>query len=240
MRYAILGDVHANWEALSAVLKKLERLDIDAYYCVGDIVGYGPDPGKCLDRLREMGCVMVAGNHDYAAVEKTSIDFFNPEARASALWTRKALTDEQKGFLSATELRQETDDFALVHATLHGPEMFNYILSNFDAHLCFQHLTRPVCFLGHSHAPITFVESDRIVATADAKVRIEPGQRALVNVGSVGQPRDQDPRAAFAVYDTKAHTVELSRVAYNVEATCQKILAAGLPEINAFRIKIGQ
>jgi diadenosine tetraphosphatase ApaH/serine/threonine PP2A family protein phosphatase len=240
LRYAILADVHANYEALTAVLDHLHKFDLDGYYCVGDVVGYGADPGECLRRLQDMGFVCVAGNHDHAAVEKTSIEFFNAEARQAALWTREALSDQHKADLAALDLVHHTDDFTLVHATLHGPEMFNYVLNAFDALLCFQHLTRPVCFVGHSHVPVTFVESDRIAISFEPEVHIDAGERALVNVGSVGQPRDQDARACYAIYDTEKRLVRLHRVAYDVEAACRKITEAGLPQVNAYRLKLGQ
>ena len=240
MRYAILGDVHGNLEALNAVLGELKKQNVDRYFCVGDVVGYGPDPGECLKILQDLDCVMVAGNHDYAAVGKTSIEFFNPEARESALWTREALNPTQKEFIENMDLAHTNEDFALVHATLHGPEMFNYILNTFDALLCFQHLTRPICFMGHSHVPMTFVESDRIFVTFEPKVRLTDGDRALVNVGSVGQPRDQDARAAFGIYDSEEQVCEISRIDYDIEATCKKIMEAGLPEVNAYRLRLGQ
>jgi len=240
LRVAVLGDIHANLEALEAVLKALDEQEVEDCYCVGDIVGYGADPGACVDRVRELGIVTVAGNHDHAAVEKTSIELFNPEARAAALWTREALDDEQKTYLSDLVLTYETDNFAVVHSTLHGPEMFNYVLNTFDALLCFQHLTKPVCFIGHSHVPVSFVESDRIYADFGSTVQLQDGQRALINVGSVGQPRDQDPRASFFVYDTEAKSGELIRVEYEVETACGKIIDAGLPHMNAVRIQLGQ
>ena len=240
MRYAVLGDIHANQEALGAVLAELDKQDIDKYYCVGDVVGYGADPGECLEELMARGCTVVAGNHDYASVEKTSIEFFNPEARRAALWTRENLTEEQKRTIEEFPLVHHAEEFTLVHATLHGPDMFNYILNSFDALLCFQHLTRPLCFVGHSHVPVTFVETDRITISFEPEIQIQEGERALVNVGSVGQPRDQDPRASFAVYDTDERMVRLSRAEYDVETASQKILDVGLPHVNAYRLRLGQ
>ncbi len=240
MRYAILGDVHANYEALTAVLAALEKLGVDEYYCVGDVVGYGADPGPCLERLREIGCVVVAGNHDHAAIGKTSIEYFNPEAKLAALWTRDHLTEEEKAFLGERDLVHEAAEFMVVHATLHGPEMFTYILNHFDALLCLQHLTRPVCFVGHSHVPLTFLETDRISVSFEPRTQLTDGHRAIVNVGSVGQPRDQDPKAAFAVYDTRTRAIDVTRVEYEIEKAARKILDAGLPPMNASRIKLGQ
>ena len=240
MRYAILSDIHANLEALEAVLADAGGQSVDAYYCLGDVVGYGADPGACVERIRDLCVATVAGNHDHAAIDKTSTEYFNSEARAAVIWTRDHLSDEHKDWLDSLPVTHAAADFQMVHSTLHGPELFNYVLNTFDAMLCFQHLTAPVCFIGHSHAPLIYLQSNRIDMVFDTDRALDRNERAIVNVGSVGQPRDQDPRASYAVYDGEAHAVSLRRVEYDTEAASDKIAEAGLPHTNALRLIVGR
>ena len=240
MRYAIIADIHGNYDALEAVLEDIADAEIDGYYCVGDIVGYGAEPDRCVDRIAELCKVVVAGNHDYAAIEKTSIEYFNTEARNTVLWTRDFISAEHKNYLSGLELVHEEEHFTLVHSTLHAPELFHYVLDNFDAELCFQRLVSPVCFIAHSHVPIVFHKTDRIEQVFQDRLELTPDELALVNVGSVGQPRDQDPRASYCLYDTDSRVIEIRRVEYNIESAAQKILDAGLPPTNALRIRLGR
>lgn len=240
MRYAILADVHGNYDALEAVLEDAEEGGADAYICLGDIVGYGAEPDLCVDAIRGLRGAVVAGNHDFAAVDKTSIEYFNNDARDAVLWTRTAISDEQRDYLAGLEMTAVVDGLTLVHSTLHAPEMFNYVLNPYDAELCLQHLTTQLCFLGHSHSPIIFLETNRIEPVFDTSFEIEPGQRALINVGSVGQPRDQNPHAAYGLYDTQTRRFELRRAAYDVDSAVRKILDAGLPGANALRLRLGR
>jgi len=240
LRYAILADVHGNYDALEAVLDDARSVGADAYLCLGDIVGYGAEPDRCVEAVRELRGLAVAGNHDFAAVDKTSIEYFNNDARDAVLWTRSALSDAHKDYLAGLEMTAIVNDLTLVHSTLHAPEMFNYVLNPYDAELCLQHLTTPLCFLGHSHSPIIFLETNRIEPVFDTSFEIEPGQRALINVGSVGQPRDQNPHAAYGLYDTHTRRFELRRTPYNVDAAVSKILDAGLPGANALRLRLGR
>ncbi|MCI0342371.1 MAG: metallophosphatase family protein [Planctomycetales bacterium] len=241
MRYGILGDIHSNFEALDTVIRELRKERVDRWISVGDVVGYGADPARCVDVVRELKCTVVAGNHDYAVCDRLNVDFFNAYAREAVLWTRKVLSREQMQFLEDLELISVLDgEVTVVHGSLNFPEMFDYIQTSYDAHLSLQALTTPVCFLGHSHVPVTFLQGQTVSYTLDPVIRLRDGERALVNVGSVGQPRDEDPRAAYAVYDSKTRTVEVKRIEYDVEAAGRKILDAGLPEILAERIKYGR
>lgn len=240
MRYAILGDIHSNLEALEAVLADIAKARVDALYCVGDIVGYAADPGKCIARLKEINCPTVAGNHDYGVVEKTSVEYFNPDARDAVLWTRKNLSDEDKKYLVDLPLVLDCEHFTLAHGTLHSPDSFDYILTIYDAHLSFQTLQRSICFLGHSHVPITFFNDNPISYMIEPEINLDGTDKVLVNVGSVGQPRDQDKRAAWALYDVEKRRVWIRRVEYDVEAAARKILEAGLPQMNAERLSLGR
>ena len=240
MRYAILSDIHANLEALEAVLADAGGQSVDAYYCLGDVVGYGADPGACVERIRDLCVATVAGNHDHAAIDKTSTEYFNSEARAAVIWTRDHLAQENKDWLDSLPLTHDAEAFQIVHSTLHGPELFNYVLNPFDAMLCFQHLTSPVCFIGHSHAPLMYSQTSRIDMLLETDYALQRDERAIVNVGSVGQPRDQDARASYAVYDADARIVNIRRVRYDTEAAADKIDRAGLPQTNALRLLVGR
>lgn len=240
MRYGIIGDIHANLDALTVVLDCLAKEDVEQTICVGDVVGYAAYPHECMDKIRELEVPCVAGNHDYAAVSKTSIEYFNPDARDSMLWTREHLSSEDKDFLSALPLTLEFDDFVVSHGTLHSPEMFDYIQTVYDAHLSFQVLEKQLCFLGHSHVPITFFDEDPISYFMEPEIPLSEPEKLLVNVGSVGQPRDQDPRAAYAVYDTDVQTIWIKRAPYDIDAAAEKIREAGLPKMNADRLAHGR
>lgn len=241
MRYAILSDIHANYDALETVLGILEKENIDNYVCLGDVVGYGAEPSRCLQTVREKCVACIAGNHDFAAVEKTNIEFFNQFAKEATLWTRKQLSEEERKWLEELPLVQDVDDqFTIVHGTLYSPPLFDYIQTSFDAYLSLQVLQKQVCFLGHSHVPITFLMSDSIKYTLDPEIKLEEGVKYLVNVGSVGQPRDDNPKAAFAIYDTDKSVVEIRRVEYDIESTISKIGNAGLPEVLGERLRFGR
>jgi diadenosine tetraphosphatase ApaH/serine/threonine PP2A family protein phosphatase len=240
LRYGIFGDIHGNYDALEAALAAMEAAGVEEYVCLGDIVGYGAEPGQCVQRIREMGCMCLAGNHDHAAIGKLDIDFFNLYAREAAVWTRAALEPEQREFLANLGFVEHLAEFAVVHGSLHGPEMFNYISTVFDADLSFEALDKPILFYGHTHIPLTFFDTKPMTYTMDAEIPVGDGNRTLVNVGSVGQPRDEDPRACFAIYDDEAGVVTVTRVEYAVEKAAQKIVDAGLPEALAVRLQLGK
>jgi len=240
LRFAILGDIHSNYDALLAVLEEIENENVDGIYCVGDIVGYGAQPSECIAKIRELDIPTVAGNHDYGVVEKTSIEYFNPDARNAVLWTREVLSEDDKAYLAQLPLSADFSDFTLAHGTLHNPEAFDYIQTIYDAHLSFQTLRRGICFLGHSHVPITFFDDNPISYFMEPEILVEDGVKILINVGSVGQPRDQDPRAAYALYDIRQKKAWIKRVDYDIDSAAQKIRDAGLPPMNAERLALGR
>ena len=240
MRYAILSDIHGNRDALEAVLEDIEQQVVDACVCLGDIVGYGPEPAECLRTIQKYAGVTIAGNHDFAAANRLNISTFNVLARAATLWTREALDDEDIEYLANLPLVASFGDFEVVHGTTHSPELFDYVQTSYDAHLAMSHMKCPVCFIGHSHIPVNFVQAEIISYSFDTELRVPEGGRVIVNVGSVGQPRDRDPRSAYAVYDTEEKVVRLRRVAYDVEAVAEKIRKAGLPEQLGERLKLGR
>lgn len=240
MIYGILGDIHANLEALEAVLEEMQKAGVRKYISVGDIVGYGANPAECIRRVREIGASVVAGNHDYAVVGKLSLEYFNTYARQSALWTREALPVADREFLSSLNLLETFDNFTVVHSTLYAPELFEYIQTSYDAHLSFQNQRTALAFMGHSHIPVNFFKRKSVVFNMDVEIRLEPGVKAMINVGSIGQPRDENPRAVCCVYDSDAGTVRITRVPYDIEKASRKIRQAGLPEILAERLKYGR
>lgn len=241
MRVAVLGDIHGNFDALSAVLSEIDSEGIEAIFCVGDIVGYGAEPSECLAEVRGREIPTVAGNHDYAVVGHVSHEYFNPEAGETVLWTLSVLSDDDKAFLSDLPLVFEHEDFSLVHSTLVNPGSFDYILTVADAAASFDALRKRCAFFGHSHIAGAFFREDKtVVPVEEAQFTLPTDGKALVNVGSVGQPRDGNPAAAYAVCDPESGLVEIRRVPYDVDTASRKIVEAGLPRVNAYRLFLGR
>ncbi len=241
MRYAIISDLHSNLDALEKVTDDIKKQKVDRHLCLGDIIGYGAQPRECIQVVRDLDCLTIAGNHDWAALGKTNIDYFNTYAKEATLWTREQLTDEDVAYIDALPLVEHLpENFTLVHGTLYNPELFDYIQTSYDAYLSLQVLDGTVCFLGHSHLPITFFQGEMISYTLSQEIPVGDGVKALVNVGSVGQPRDDNPKASYAIYDTDLQKVWIRRIPYDIEAAGKKIRDAGLPEVLAERLKYGR
>jgi diadenosine tetraphosphatase ApaH/serine/threonine PP2A family protein phosphatase len=240
VRYAIVSDVHGNLEALRAVLADAASR-VDGVLCLGDSVGYGADPVACVDLLEQRARAVVAGNHEYGVAGLLSLDWFNRWARAAAEWTRERLDDDHRAWLAALPLVRELEDATLVHASPVEPDEWDYLVTPDDGWAAFGHFATRWCFVGHSHVPGAWSlgSSGPDFEPRPAVISAEAGRRYIVNVGSVGQPRDRDPRAAYGVWDVEAGRVELRRVAYDVEAARAKILAAGLPRFLADRLAAG-
>ncbi|MBI5874059.1 MAG: metallophosphoesterase family protein [Candidatus Omnitrophica bacterium] len=241
MRYAVFSDVHSNLEAFEAVLEAAHKSHIDQYLFLGDIVGYGANPCECIAHLRKLCPLIVAGNHDWGVVGMTDLDYFNEEARASLVWTKEAIAEADRIFLSQLKLVQESVRFCIVHGTLSHPEEFDYMTDGQRAAKTFYLLEQEVCFVGHSHRPGVFVDdTEKIYYQVPKRLDIVKGRRYIVNDGSIGQPRDGDWRACFCIYDDNASTIEFRRVEYNIHEAQKKILEAGLPRILADRLSIGR
>ncbi len=243
MRYAILGDIHANLAALDAVLEVVEDAKVDRLLQVGDVVGYGSSPSECIERLRERNALVVMGNHDGACTGLVDPRTFNEVARIAVDYTKSQLTRSDLTWLDELPLTLSTEHCTLSHGTLYKPERFDYIQKPEDGDPSFDVLERPVCFLGHTHRPVTLMRlhesPHRTSYTFEVQVDLGDAIAALVNVGSVGQPRDDDPRAAYAIYDSEKHVVELYRLDYDIEQEADRILRAGLPKILADRLFLG-
>ena len=232
MRIVVIADIHGNLAALQAVLADA-RLHggIDVLWCLGDLVGYGPQPGDCIETIGGLNAVVIAGNHDRGAIGKLNTSYFNPAAAEVLQWTAEQLTPAQADYLGRLPLIMEYEQFLLVHGSPSDP-LLEYILSagiaerNFDLH-AFKY-----CMAGHSHIPVAFRNEN----DGGKPIGLQPGvglvlgdRRMIVNPGSVGQPRDGDPRASYGVYDTEANMFRLQRVEYDIQATQDAMMAAGLP-----------
>ena len=243
MKYGILGDIHGNLSALREALRCLDEAGVDALVSVGDVVGYGAAPAQCIEILASRGATVVKGNHDAACVGELDEIAFNPYARAAVAWTRSILGREEVEWLRALPLTATLPHCQVAHGTLHRPELFDYILSSTDADASLEVQQRPVCFVGHSHVPLTVLrlrESPQTSAySLDSDISLDDAVRALVNVGSVGQPRDEDPRTAFATYDSAKQRVVIHRRPYDIDAEAVRIRKAGLPGVLADRLYLG-
>ena len=242
MRYALISDIHGNLEALEAVLRALSKERIDGYLCVGDVVGYGADPALCIRRVKSLEPkALVAGNHDWGVLGLVGLGYFNEYAREAVIWTKRVLSPDELGYLKSLRLIEEGKRFLLVHGSLEEPAEFNYILNSNDAGPTLKLLEKPVCFVGHSHvAGIYSLVNGKIEYINSPKAMLDYGERYVVNVGSIGQPRDRDPRASYAIYDEEAGMVEIKRTAYDIRAAAEKILTAGLPKQLAARLYEGR
>jgi predicted phosphodiesterase len=240
MRIALIADIHANLEALEAVLADARAQGCNEFVCLGDIVGYNPDPVACLELIRELGCPVVKGNHDEEAAGTHSLENMNPVASAALQWTREQLSEDQRTWLRRLRLVRQVEDFTIVHSTLDQPAGWSYVTNRFDATSNFTYQFTQLCFHGHTHVPRVFVQTDKVQEVTADSVVIEPNTKYFINVGSVGQPRDGDWRAAYAIYDTAHKMVVFRRVEYDLVTTQKKILAAGLPAMLAERLPDGR
>lgn len=242
MKWALLSDIHGNFEAFEVVLGRLSKEGIDKVAFLGDIVGYGASPNECIDLLRDKADVMVAGNHDYGAIGLTATSDFNSVARAAIEWTREQLSDTNSSFLSRLPLTSITDDLTFVHSTPYNPQDWDYLFSWSDVIRNFNLCEYRICFAGHSHIPAIFIKDDegRIYPSKALTIQMEDRSRYIINVGSVGQPRDGIPDAAFGIFDTKELVFTLNRVPYDVGAAQKKIIAAGLPKQLVARVAVGR
>ena len=244
-KYFIFSDIHGNYEALKSVMSEYDeelKMGPCVPICLGDVVGYGPNPRECIQELRRRNIASLAGNHDYAAIGRMDISFFNPYAKDAVLWTKDILQPEDVEFLSSLPLRREFDEMTLVHATPCEPEQWNYLFTLYDAQHNFSCFNTRVCFVGHSHAPIFIIkkQTDECWVHPHPILCLRDGWRYIVNVGSVGQPRDGNPAASFAIYDESTQTVEIKRKEYDVITTQKKMRDNKLPTYLIERLEMGR
>jgi len=241
IRYAILSDIHANLEGLQAVLKDAQEQKCTHYVCLGDVVGYGPNPKECLELVMGLNCPTVMGNHDEYCASTLDLTGFNAMAAEGIRWTRQQLSADDKAWLRDLKYVRHVESFTIVHATLDLPEKWAYVFDKLAAAASFNYQHTPVCFNGHTHVPIAFVRGPSgLQGGLYSKIRIEVGRKYFINVGSIGQPRDRNPKSAYVIFDLMTNLIELRRVEYDIAATQRKIRAAGLPESLAERLAQGR
>jgi diadenosine tetraphosphatase ApaH/serine/threonine PP2A family protein phosphatase len=247
VRYLVISDIHGNLEALDAVIEAMTPLGFDRTLVLGDLVGYGADPNAVVDRVRAMNPLMVIrGNHDKVAAGLDNGESFNLIAKSAVQWTTDALSPANLEYLRTLPAGPTAidDHVQICHGSPFDEDA--YIFDELDAVRALKVSTRPLCLFGHTHYPVTFelsadnFDSPGPAVAAEMRLVLRPGSKYLVNPGAVGQPRDGDPRAAYAIADTKALCVELFRLPYPVEQTQSKIIEAGLPEVLAQRLGMGR
>jgi diadenosine tetraphosphatase ApaH/serine/threonine PP2A family protein phosphatase len=244
MRYAVIADIHANLAAFVAVLGDIEQKGgVDEIWCLGDIVGYGPDPHQCIELLRRYNHICVAGNHDWAAIGKFDTSYFNPLAAAACQWTAGQLSSDDIRYLKNLPTTIEKDDFTLVHGSPRDP-IWEYLVSISIAVRNFAFFRSPFCLVGHSHVPVVFKKDEN---GSCQPVGLSPGigillakNRLIINPGAVGQPRDGDPRASYAIYDSESQMIRLYRIPYDIDTTQNRMMQAGLPVQLITRLKYGR
>jgi diadenosine tetraphosphatase ApaH/serine/threonine PP2A family protein phosphatase len=241
IRYAIFGDVHANLEALQAVLADAEAQGATDHVCLGDVVGYNANPHECVERVRKLACPVVRGNHDEMAAVEDDLSGYNPLAEEALKWTRGRLTAADKKWLGELKLVRQVmvdggGEFTIVHATLDAPHKWGYVFSQLDAAASFNHQHTPLCFYGHTHSPRAYIRDTAVRTAHLEKLQLEPGKKYFINVGSVGQPRDGDWHASYCLYTPGSQLVELRRIEYDIQLAQQKIVASGLPQSLAERL----
>ena len=249
MKIGVCSDIHSNLEALEAVLDDASHQGVTHCLCVGDQVGYNADPHACMERLRALPRLLccVQGNHDYYAANQEELLQFNPIAKQAACWTREHLSLEDRQELARLPLVAHVPlpgplgGLQVVHASLFQPEEWPYLVDTMSVLNCFRMLQADLCFLGHSHVPLAIVLRENGLEVRDCpEFSLKAGERYLINPGSVGQPRDNDPRAAYGILDVDAGHYQLRRVEYDLPLAQEKIRRAGLPERCAQRLALGQ
>jgi len=242
LRIAIISDIHANLPALQAVFSQIDREKIDKTICLGDVVGYGPNPNDCMDLVRERCEVILMGNHDYACIYKPEMFFFNHFARQAIEYTLTIIKEKHLEFINGLPFRHSEDDLLFVHANPLRPEGWEYILSIDEAIYYFPKFSEQICFIGHSHLPTIFIKREKsgFSLLEQREISLENNCRYIINVGSVGQPRDGNPAASFGIVDLKKRDFEIVRVAYDIEETIARMEEAGLPAFLAQRLRTGK
>jgi diadenosine tetraphosphatase ApaH/serine/threonine PP2A family protein phosphatase len=234
MRVAIISDIHSNLEALQKALEIIDERKAEEIICLGDLVGYGANPNECVELTRKRASRILLGNHDQAAFDLSQTEHFNRHARTAAYWTNQTLTEENLEFLKSLPFQHAIDDLTFVHASPRDPEQWEYVFSAHEAKTNFESFQTRICFVGHTHIPGIFPED---LKTQKSGVTRE--NRYIINVGSVGQPRDGNWKLSFGIFDTSAWTYDLIRSEYDVQSASEKIVAADLPRFLADRLLVG-
>ena len=244
MRYAIISDIHGNLEALNAVFYDIDRNYIDLVVCLGDIVGYYPNPEECVDIIRERVAYSVAGNHDFAAIGKIDTTRFTYYAHEAMEWTKKNLSDSSYDYLESLDLSIQIDGMIFTHSSPAVPENFTYIFPNSIVAIreAFSSMVSHIVFIGHTHVPFILVQDEPglIQPILESEYTFKSESYYLVNVGSVGQPRNRVPMSSYAIFDTETKELSLKRVPYDIKITQEKTVEVGLPKFLAERLTSGR
>lgn len=240
MKYAIIADIHGNLEAFQTVLEDIKTQNVNQIVCLGDVVGYNANPKECLQIVRDMNIPCVKGNHDEYCSSEDALEGFNPHAAEAVHWTRNQLTTDDRQWLRDLKYSRMVGNFTIVHATLDAPQRWGYVFDKLAAAASFPYQNTQVCFFGHTHVPVAFMRDSVVRGGTYSKFKIDLSKKYFVNVGAVGQPRDNNPKSAYVVFDTDAGTIELRRLDYDIPTTQEKIRAAGLPERLAERLEFGR
>jgi predicted phosphodiesterase len=240
MKYAIIADIHGNLDAFQVVLEDIRAQKATHIVCLGDVVGYNAQPKECLDIVRQMNIPCVKGNHDEYCSTDNHLDGFNPHAAEAVHWTRDQLSEEDKKWLRELKYSRMAANFTMVHATLDAPERWGYVFDKLAAAASFPYQNTQMCFFGHTHVPVAFMRDTVVRGGTYSKFKVDPSKKYFINVGAVGQPRDNNPKAAYVIYDMDAQTIELRRLDYDIASAQKKILDAGLPERLAERLAFGR
>ncbi|MGA2246819.1 MAG: metallophosphoesterase family protein [Verrucomicrobiota bacterium] len=240
MKYAVIADIHGNLDAFQVVLEDIRAQKATHIVCLGDVVGYNAQPKECLDIVRQMNIPCVKGNHDEYCSTENHLDGFNPHAAEAVHWTRNQLPAEDKQWLRELKYSRMAANFTMVHATLDAPERWGYVFDKLAAAASFPYQNTQMCFFGHTHVPVAFMRDTVVRGGTYSKFKVDPSKKYFINVGAVGQPRDNNPKAAYVIYDMDAQTIELRRLDYDIASAQKKILAAGLPERLAERLAFGR
>lgn len=240
--FAILGDIHSNIEALNTVLDDCRSQGVTDFLCTGDVIGYNAAPHECLEVVRSLGCPVVKGNHDhYVSNLSVNLNDFQPHAARVIEWTREQLSQDDLQWLSDLPYSVIAMGLNVVHATNDFPENFGYVFDNLQAEANFIKQKTPLCFHGHTHCPMIYEKSMNGVWRIDPQdIKLPLGKKYFINVGSVGQPRDGDPRATYVIYEPATKTVRFRRLEYDIQSAQERIRRAGLPERLAERLQYGQ
>jgi predicted phosphodiesterase len=232
MRIAVISDIHSNLEALTRSMEIIDTQSVDEIVCLGDVIGYGANPNECIEIVRQRCSVVVKGNHEDAVENISMTEHFTDNARAAIFWTRKHLTENNFDYLHTLPLTHTIDDLFFVHASPYNPSEWQYIFSDSDASDAFSCFSELICFIGHTHIPALFSKDGRLS-------KVKKGKRFIINVGSIGQPRDRNTDLSFGVFDTATWTYENIRSPYDMETAALKILKTTLPPKLGQRLLLG-
>ena len=242
MKFGIFSDIHSNYDAFLEVLKIYEKEKVDKLICAGDMIGYGAEPDKCIEKLKELNALCVMGNHEYALKNESYMQYFNDAAYLAIKWHYENMSDDSKNYILNIPLNLKEDIFEIYHGSAFEPEEFHYLFSPADYIKNFKYFEAKVLIIGHTLTPDVFYfdETRKIFGQiTGSEFILEKNFRYIINVGSVGQPRDKDPRACFCIYDSSENIFKIKRIEYDIKKAAKKIIDANLPEVLAYRLEYG-